>query len=996
MTFTRTWTIAGLAMLLATACNSQPAVNRVQPGALDKEIFEDSEWYFLQTVIDTPYSASYTFVGEQGNTDRIIWEIQQEYLIARRSYEYIANAEPDGLAGETITGAAIAMYRIESHFDIQRAYNPLTGEDLNVIEENSSDRPWYERDYIRVDWSENLITNNDFLVSARIFDGIQSEPVSYYVEPGTGNPHEPQFVANEETGQTDYIDIVNKMFVQPTTITIEGFGDIPTCYLIGSSYLDCAPGEITVRSSFLRVDESRDYEPFNYTGDRMERFGYFVTERAGYDEDYGTVEDARFRFANRHNIWQESHQKDSNGDVIRCTEDNADTVCGGNGAVCDIAWAQAYREENDAGDWLGACTIPYRDREIRQIPYHLSDNFPEDLLADMDSIVEDWNEPFVETVSSLRENECLATGGTADSCASERDRADHQEIFVLCHNPVLESDPESCGVAGTSAQIGDLRYNLVGWVTEPHASSPLGYGPSSADPITGEIIMGNAFIYGAGVETLQAFARDILALLAGEIDETDISSGDVVEAWVARNESPAREARQASGARSIVDVNVDDADAAMDFSWVREAMGDRMNHDWDVQSVMTAMENARTSLLRNGAFGNGTEQGDAQLYSLRGTDIERLLTSSEVRLAAGIDPGLEPDTESVLATASPLRGMALSRIEALNEAHREMDIDGHCMLHADFADDGLLGLTREIQRAVEEGDGTVEWYGVQYNVRDASGDIDLDAVREMVRHPIFHGVTSHEIGHTVGLRHNFSGSFDAVNYQPEYWDIRDDGDMAPRLYDPITDAEIDSRVLEYQYSTVMDYGHNFVVTDAHGLGHYDHAAIKMGYGDMVEVFTDAANPGEVAWWHFIQFQGWPVPLKAEAFLGEAMTTYQYTDWPEVVGGRANIQARADVAYTSLVAESTLSSFGISDGYADPEGRPTVPYMFCSDEQRDLGPDCLLYDAGADPYETISSVINSYWDYYIFNAFSRGRLGFNTGSYANRIYGRFFTKIKYAN
>ncbi len=67
----------------------------------------------------------------------------------------------------------------------------------------------------------------------------------------------------------------------------------------------------------------------------------------------------------------------------------------------------------------------------------------------------------------------------------------------------------------------------------------------------------------------------------------------------------------------------------------------------------------------------------------------------------------------------------------------------------------------------------------------------------------------------------------------------------------MTDAEIDGRIREYQYSTVMDYGNNFVVTDAAGIGHYDHAAIKMGYGDLVEVFTRrATDPAEIAWVYF--------------------------------------------------------------------------------------------------------------------------------------------------
>ena len=75
-------------------------------------------------------------------------------------------------------------------------------------------------------------------------------------------------------------------------------------------------------------------------------------------------------------------------------------------------------------------------------------------------------------------------------------------------------------------------------------------------------------------------------------------------------------------------------------------------------------------------------------------------------------------------------------------------------------------------------------------------------------------------------------------------ELRDDGSMGPRLWDPETAVETTGRIREYQYSTVMDYGNNFVVTDTNGIGHYDRAAIKMGYGDMVEVFDGAARPGD--------------------------------------------------------------------------------------------------------------------------------------------------------
>ncbi len=995
----RTASRSGLSILIwmmsllvwVSACGTQqPAVNRVQPGAIDRDVFE-GDWYFLQTVIDTPYSAPYTFVGEQGATEKIEWELQEDLLLARRTYSHIANGEPEGISGATEEGAVIAAWKVEKHFDIQRAYNPVTGETQNVIEENDVDRPWYDRDYVRIDWSQNLVTNNDFLVGAKLFDGIQSESVAYYIEPGSGHPHEPRFESalGDEEGPIEYIDIVNKMFVQPTTSFIEGFGEIPTCFLISQGHLDCAPGEITVRNSFLRVDPERDYEPMRYTGDRMERFGYFLTERAGYDPEYGVVEPARFRFANRHNLWQRSHRT-LDGELVSCTND---LECGGNGSLCDLALAEANRSTDESGRFVGACTIPYRERETRPIAYHLSTNFPTDLISDAEDVARHWNTAFVDTVSSLRENECLANGG--ENCSMERLRADHQQMFVLCHNPVAAGDHEACGAEGTSAQIGDLRYSLLGWVNEPHASSPLGYGPSSADPETGEIIMGNAFIYGAGLETLQSFARDIIALLNGDVTERDITSGDVVDAWVARNREPGARAREADAHPTSVDgLNVDRVADAMDFGWVG-SMATPGRAPTSVGDFLAQFEQSEARLRREGAFGDGTELGSARLQSLIGTDIERLLTGPEMRLAAGVDPAFDADDEHVIEQASPLRGMSTQRLNVVQQMQAQMHESGHCMVHADFADEGMLGLARAVQRAAD-GPGSIEWYGQTYQIREADGSIDYAAVRDMVRHPIFHGVTAHEIGHTIGLRHNFSGSHDALNYHPRYWELRDDGNMRPRAWDPMTEAEIDGRIREYEYSTVMDYGHNFVVTDAQGIGHYDRAAVKMGYGDLVEVFADPVpSSSEVAWFNFFK-ANWPIPLRFSSFTGGELRAYNYTDIPELVGGREALERRVDVPYTTLEPHPDLAGQGISDAMIDAEGRVVVPYEFCTDQQADLGPDCYRYDAGADPYETVSSVIDNYWNYYIFNAFRRGRLGFDTEAYSERIWSRYLRKLKYAN
>jgi len=195
------------------------------------------------------------------------------------------------------------------------------------------------------------------------------EPVAYSVQ-DEDHPHRIKLIDQTGDGVADYVDVVNQMFVQPTDVEIAGFGTVPTCYLIYNERSDCAPSTVTVRNSFLRVDPGADYQPQIYTGDRMERFGYFVTDRLGFDEHYGVVDPARHRFVNRHDLWEASHRRDEAGALLRCTDDDD---CGGGRSTCDVDLGVALRERDDLGRPLGACTIPYRDRRVRPIVYHLSE-----------------------------------------------------------------------------------------------------------------------------------------------------------------------------------------------------------------------------------------------------------------------------------------------------------------------------------------------------------------------------------------------------------------------------------------------------------------------------------------------------------------------------------------------------------------------------------------------------------------------------------------------
>ena len=75
---------------------------------------------------------------------------------------------------------------------------------------------------------------------------------------------------------------------------------------------------------------------------------------------------------------------------------------------------------------------------------------------------------------------------------------------------------------------GDLRYSFLHWVDRPQVQGPLGYGPSSPDPETGEIISASAYIYGAALDIYAKFAADSVRLANGQLSIDDLLSGKTI------------------------------------------------------------------------------------------------------------------------------------------------------------------------------------------------------------------------------------------------------------------------------------------------------------------------------------------------------------------------------------------------------------------------------------------------------------------------------------
>ncbi|MDX2015751.1 MAG: hypothetical protein SFW67_36490, partial [Myxococcaceae bacterium] len=225
--------IAALLAVMSACAQQQQPIIRVQPDAIDKSFFvgadylsatDDPEFYSQATVVDVGYGAGqdglFTSTYAQPLT-RVKWTLTEDLLVARLAYERVRGSDGKGLGKATNDGIVVAAYKVTSHFDIKRQYNPSTGEQLNVVEENTVDRPWFERQFVRIDWSKNLSTDNydfDTLSLLGVYGGITYEPLAYAIN-DPASPDAPRF--DEAQG---YLDITNTAFAKPHLVDLSKFG----------------------------------------------------------------------------------------------------------------------------------------------------------------------------------------------------------------------------------------------------------------------------------------------------------------------------------------------------------------------------------------------------------------------------------------------------------------------------------------------------------------------------------------------------------------------------------------------------------------------------------------------------------------------------------------------------------------------------------------------------------------------------------------------------
>jgi len=499
---------------------------------------DDPMFYARAVVTDVGYGAAQDglFTSTYAQPPAVIkWEVTEDLLVGRIAYQRIENADEHGTGATDNDGQVAYAFPILSHFDIRRDYNPTTGEETNVIVENTSDRAWNEREYMRVDWSRNLNTDAydfDTLSQMGVFGGISYEPLSYYVS-DMNHPDAPHFAFNE-----GYFDVTTKAFATPGQIDLSSFGwginSYPACYLpndvLGGSYPfgNCNPVELTLRLSFMRVEAS-DYEPVDWYGKKFTAIGPFTTERFGYARNYGIVDDQWHRFASRYNIWEKSHAYKEEADGCpsgwvastdfpgQCEHPcyTAETTPPGMDPNRDFgdklnSWESAtsdpYKisgngtadecEDVGAGSqcdpYKQKCTMPYAERTPKPIVWHYTKDSAQGYFEGTEWATHEWDVAMRTAVRFSQYGECMAVQSAAGT-----DAASAQAKCIGKFPVYLGQQEENEDAVNLAREVDECRAAIGKWADDvsgdPWSADRVSACSDQADKI------GKARGYSAGV-----------------------------------------------------------------------------------------------------------------------------------------------------------------------------------------------------------------------------------------------------------------------------------------------------------------------------------------------------------------------------------------------------------------------------------------------------------------------------------------------------------------
>jgi hypothetical protein len=905
-------------LLVIFGCSNE-SQNARKNGPLNKSIFSD-EWYFRATLVEKQSHSSLAFTGMECPVERVKFEITKNRLLAFRSYELGTNQAPSDRKQNLV-----AAFAINRHLD-----------------ENSDKKSWYERQFIDVDWSRNLVPHlecNQWLEAISITN-LDNNTI---VDPS--NPYKLRTSDN-------YIEATVAALVQPDTNTCNQIGDP-----------NCAPSNYRVKFSFRKVDKDNDYEKRHYPdfesirygkneqgfcmdtevgckdskelwlySDAQRRevicdplkdnisdcfrpgiklnaqFGFFRTEVQNYDRQEG-FQKGRQQLINRHNIWQKS--KDQQGQLI-----------------------------------------PLNERMPKKIIYYLNPGFPTDLLPAIKRVSSEWNIALANVVAKLKDKNSPedAIAAYGDFFEIRVNDCNVDNVINYQHQHGLENILQKQGLSSLNddtveqacsilewvslqqglepfkwQQLGDLRYNFVNGVSRPQGVDLLGYGPSGVDPKTGEIISGNANIYLAAITS---YATNAVLLM----EKMNKLSGKMSTAQ---------------------DVDLETITNLADFN----IYVDKARRSMNKRNYLSP----KRSLYQRENFAKASF-GDTN--SSQATQNIAKILSKNISVPEG-------EVSSIIAMVAAAAGEDSATINIANAKRTNF----FSQRSACFMQSSQLPYVR---------------------LRDELKSLSFQEKIDFIKARIVKSVLIHEIGHTFGLRHNYKGAKDPLNYSPNFWGV-DTNDYRARK--GLSEDELKS-------ASIMDY-HKHFNSDFSGLGLYDYAALLSGYGEKIEIFDEDQEDfvpktlvDHLELMHYRDlpfiFSGHGAEQKIIQHIDSVRDKYRQGDSSAKIEiQNLSLAKRPENFYKRRVIDFQLLKQNMFKKHfgANTRDFSVVPYAFCTDGQIDSDDIfCRPFIEGSSASEVIGGAIEEYERAHALEKIGIKVLPNNVAAYLNHIYARVYVPI----
>src|SRR5690606_22601167 len=279
-------------------------------------------------------------------------------------------------------------------------------------------------------------------------------------------------------------------------------------------------------------------------------------------------------------------------------------------------------------------------------------------------------------------------------------------------NTCNQSNVDEWGILDCQ-QRGDIRFKLLSFVDQP-GTPFLGVAQLRGDPITGEVLVGDANIGGPAMNMQRTRALEAYDIIKGNISEGEFYTGEDVRAYLNSVEHVALPATPRIDFSAAMRIGAE-------LDPVARAGIDRV--------MARAMERAE---LLKGADGRAAIKPD-RLPPPAGTDLERRLVSGMDGYAlsglAQIPTGASPDSlnDAVLDLASPFRRELSDRLNEVHDFHTRLGL-ANMIMPNEYTDHSVLWFVNQHRN----------WSRVR---------VEFELNRRLYR-----DTQVHEMGHCLGLR----------------------------------------------------------------------------------------------------------------------------------------------------------------------------------------------------------------------------------------------------